>query len=495
MIPRSSPLAEHRPVAAAALLATFLQAINISIPNAAVLHIQGALSMTEDEIGWVFSSYIAASAIVMPMTSALAARVGRKTLFQAALAIFTVALVLDTLATTPLQFAFARILQGAAGGPLAPLAMAILLEETPPQRHARAGAVWTVTSLLGMLSGPGIGGWLTEVCGWRSIFYCSLPLVAFVFLAMGFWLAEKKPDQKPPFDFFGVVTFSIGIAGLQMMLDRGARLEWFASAEIWIEAAASILGFHLFVVHRMTRRSHFLGKALFNDRNFSLSTAMYFVLGFVLLPTLALTSPMLEEALGYPADAAGFLTIPRGVALIGAVTLTWRLPTWIDDRWTLVAGIALVVIGTRTMLGYSPLMDGEPVAIAGFLQGAGLGILMPALTRTAFSTLDPKWRAEGTLAFNLSRLYGSTIGIATVLIFFYRNTQSMHLALASHLRPYGAVADATGPLSGRALALVNEMITGQAAMIAVIGQFKLLMIAMLCVSPLVVFLRKPRAGA
>jgi MFS transporter, DHA2 family, multidrug resistance protein len=244
-------------------------------------------------------------------------------------------------------------------------------------------------------------------------------------------------------------------------------------------------------VQVLTRPTHFLDKALFRDRNFGLAALMYFALGFVLLPTLALTSPMLEELLGYPADTAGFVTIPRGAALIGAVILTWHAHLRIDNRLVAIGGMALAAYGTWAMIGYSPLMDAWPVAVAGVLQGAGIGTLMPALARAAFSTLDPKLRPEGTLLFNLARLYGSTIGIAVVQLFLYGNTQSMHLALAAHLRPYGAA----GPLAGRALAAVNDLLTGQAAMVAVIDQFKLLMIAVLCMSPLVLFLHKPRAAA
>lgn len=490
----STATGNHRALVVAALLATYMQAVNISLPNAAVLHIQGGLSMTDDEIGWVFTSYIAASAIVLPMMHWLAARFGRKATFQVSIAIFSAALVLDTLATTPLQFVSARILQGAASGTLAPLSMAILLDELPPLRHGRIGMVWSVTSLLGILSGPGLGGWLSEYYGWHSLFYFSLPIAAFIFLTMGLCLREKKFVKGPPFDFFGLVTFTMGIAGLQMVLDRGERMEWFASPEIWVEAIVSVLGFYLYIVHVLTRQEHFLHKALFKDRNFGLSTIIFFAFGFVLLPTLALTSPMLEELLGYPADTAGYITIPRGVALIGALIMTWRAPSRIDNRLLVVAGMALVVYANWRMLGYSPLMDWWPVVVAGALQGAGLGMMMPALTREAFGTLDPKFRTEGTVLFNLSRLYGSTIGVAIVQIYFFNNTQSMHLALAKHLRPYGAVAHMTGALSGRALAMVNEMVTGQAALIAVIGQFKILMIAMLVVSPLVLLLRKPRPG-
>lgn len=489
--PHSTPGA-HRVLIGAGLVATFLSAVNISIPNAALLHIQGGLSMSDDEVGWIFSSYIAASAIVMPMTHWLAGRFGRKMVFQVSMALFMLGLVLDTLATTPLQFVAARVVQGAASATLAPLSMAILLDELPPLRHGHIGIVWAVTALLGILSGPAIGGRLSEFNGWHSIFYVSLPPAVVISVAMALFLREKKAETRQRFDFFGFATFSLGIAALQMFVDRGERLEWFNSSEIWVEAIVAVLGFYLYTVHVMTKEEHFLNRAMFKDRNFTVGAALYFVFGFVLLPTLALTSPMLEELLGYPADTAGYLALPRGAALVAALLLTWRGPKRLDNRLFLVAGMALVIYGNGRMLGYSPLMDRWPVVIAGALQGAGLGVLMPAITRAAFSTLSPTLRSQGTVFFNLSRLYGSTIGISIVQVYFYNNTQAMHLALAKNVRPYGPVADATGRLAGAHLAQINELVTGQAALIALIGQFKLLMIAMLIVSPLVLFLRKPR---
>ena len=492
VVDAGTKVTSHRFLIMAALLATFMQAMNISIPNAAVLYLEGALSMTDDELGWVFTSYIAASAIVFPMTHWLAGRFGRRRVFQVSMALFSLGLILDTLATTPLQFVAARILQGAASGTLAPLSISILLDELPPLRHGHIGIVWSVTALLGMLSGPGIGGWLSEYAGWRSIFYLSLPLAAFASLTMGLYLREKKAQKSPPFDFFGVATFSMGVVGLQMLLDRGERMEWFASPEIWAEAAASVLGFYLYIVHVLTKDEHFLHKDLFKDRNFGLATVMFFALGFVLLPTLALTSPMLEELFGYPAHTAGYLTIPRGVALVGALLLTWSPPARIDNRLFVIGGLGLAIYGNWLMLGYSPLMDRWPVIWAGASQGAGLGILLPALTRAAFSTLDAKFRSEGTIFFNMSRLYGSTIGIAIVQIFLFNNTQSMHLALAKNLRPYRLGGDAGGSLSMQGLAMMNDLVTSQAAVIAIIDQFKILMVALLVVSPLALLLRKPR---
>jgi DHA2 family multidrug resistance protein len=428
----------------------------------------------------------------MPMTRWLAGRYGRKAVYQISVAVFALGLVLATLATTTMQFMAARIVQGAASGPLAPLSLAILLDILPAQRHARISLVWTITLVLGIVSGPSIGGWLCEYYGWGSIFTLSLPMAGFILLAMALSLPEKKAEQPPPSDLFGLATLALGMIGLQLLLDRGERVDWFNSAESWVEAAAAVLGFYLYLLHILTAKVHFLSKALFRDRNFVLSAILFFAFGFVLLPTMALTSPMLDELLGYPADTTGMMAIPRSIALVAALILTVRAPTRIDTRWLVAGGMALVIYANGRMLGYSPLMDWRPVIVAGVVQGAGLGMLMPALTKMAFSTLDPALRPEGTVLFNLSRLYGSTIGIALVQTFFHQNTQAMHVALAKDLTPYRAAAHVTGSIAAPGLVSLNHIITGQAAFVGIIGQFEVMMIAMLIASPLVLFLRKPR---
>lgn len=159
----------HHAITVAALMATFMETVNISLPNAALPHIQGTLSMADDEVGWVFTAYITAGATMLPMSRWLANRYGRKTVYQLALAIFSLGLLLNTLATTSLQFVFARIVQGAASGLLAPLSLIILLDVLPPPRHARITLAWTVCVMLGISSGASIGGWLSEYHGWHSI--------------------------------------------------------------------------------------------------------------------------------------------------------------------------------------------------------------------------------------------------------------------------------------------------------------------------------------
>lgn len=474
----------------AVLLATYLQSVNLPLPNAALRLIQGSVSMTDDQAGWIFTAYLAASAITLPVASWLAARFGLKRVYQLALAVFALGLMLATLATTPLEFIGARIIQGLASGVLAPLSMAIALETLAPEKRPAFGVRWTAIVLLGIVSGPSIGGWICEHYDWRPMFYLSLAPSAYIFLVIALLLSEKKAAKSPAFDFFGFGTFTLGMISLQMLLDRGERLDWFHSPKICLEAMAAVLGLYLFVVHVLTAKVHFISKHLLRDRNFVLSTILFFALGFVLLSTMALTSPMLDEILGYPPDTTGALTIPRGVGLVAAFLLMGRLPERFDRRPWVAAGIAIVVYANWLMLGYSPLMDSAPVAIAGAIQGVGLGIMMPALSKVAFSTLDPALRMEGTGLFNLARVYGSTLGVAIVQIFFFNNTQAMHTALVSNLTPYHAAAH-TATAGG--LEMLNEMITGQAAFIAVVDQFKLLLWVMLVVSPLVVFLRKPVA--
>ena len=246
--------------------------------------------------------------------------------YQLSIAGFALGLVLDTRAATPIQFVLARIVQGAVSGTLAPLSMAILLDVLPPKRHARISLVWTVCLMLGIVSGSSIGGWLSEYHGWRSIFYISLPMSGFIFLAVGLSLPEKGAEQNPPFDFFGLATFSLGMIGLQMLLDRGERLEWFASAEIWVEAIASVLGFYLYIVHILTAKAHFLNKALFKDRNFVLSTIMFFAFGFILLPTLALTSPITREMTSH-APTLRIPTMPSRHTELEASTCSNLMPS------------------------------------------------------------------------------------------------------------------------------------------------------------------------
>ncbi|MEA1652226.1 MFS transporter [Nitrospirillum sp. BR 11164] len=212
----------RRVLTLAAFVATYMQGVNISIPNAALPHMQGTLSMADDEIGWIFASYVTAGMVVLPMTRWLAGRLGRRTLLLGSVVLFIIGLLLDARAETCGQLILARVVQGAASGPIGPLALAVLHDVSPPARHARIGLASTACMLFGISSGPPIGGWLSEYHGWPAIFLASLPLAGFVLLVMALWLPERRAAENPPFDFVGLAAFSLGIVGLQLLLDRGS---------------------------------------------------------------------------------------------------------------------------------------------------------------------------------------------------------------------------------------------------------------------------------
>lgn len=486
---------QARTLRAAVLLTTYLQAVSVSMPNAALRFIQASLSMADDQAGWMFTSYLAASAITLPVAQWLAARWGMKAVYQASMAGFILGLLLASVATAPLGFIGARLLQGAASGLLAPLSLAIALETLAPARRPTFGTFWTAITLVGITSGPAIGAVVSEYLGWPWMFYASVGGGLLSFVAVGWLFEAKQPGTAPALDGFGIATFTLGMIGLQLFLDRGERLEWFDSPEICLEAAAGALGLYLFVAHVATANVHFINKGLLRDRNFVVSTLIFFGLGFVLLPTMALTSPMLDEVLGYPPVTTGYMTLPRAVGLVGAFWLMARVPAHLDHRPMVVISIAVVVYANGLMVGYSPLMDGWPVAVAGAIQGIGLGALMPSISKVACSTLEPGLRAEGTGLFNLARVHGSALGVALVQTLLFSNTQAMHQALVSHLTPYaGAVQGLSGSAPLSVLANLNERVSAQATFVALIDQFKVLMLAMVMLIPLALLLRKPAAA-
>lgn len=306
-------------------------------------------------------------------------------------------------------------------------------------------------------------------------------------------MSGGEETRRAPFDWLGFAALTLGLTGLQLLLDQGERLEWFASPEIRLEAFAAVLGFTLWLAHSLTTPRHFLDKGLLRDRNFLAASLMFFAFGFVLLPTVALTSPMLEELLGYPPDTTSAMTIPRSIALLLAMALAAHAPARIDNRLVILTALALTAWANWRMLAYSPLMDRWPVVTAGVLQGAGLGMLMPALGKAAFATLPAALKPQGMAVFNMARLYGSTLGIAVVQWFLADNTQAMHLALASHVTLHRATLQAPALLAGPGPTLLNATVTGQAAMIALLGQFKILMFAMVLAAPLILLLRKPQS--
>jgi DHA2 family multidrug resistance protein len=474
------------------MLASIMQALDGTIANVALPHIQGSLSSTQDQMSWVLTSYIVAAAIMTPLSGWLAGRFGRRRVFLFSILGFTIASAWCGLAQSLPEIVLARLLQGLSGAALIPMSQATLLDINPPHRHAQAMTVWVMGVTIGPILGPALGGWLTEHYSWRWVFFINVPIGILCFFGVLGFMRETT-QRISRFDFVGFASLSLAIGGLQLLLDRGPANDWFSSAETWIEATVSGLAFYMFVVHAMTTtRTPFISGAMFKDRNFLTGNLFIFIVGVVLFATLALLPPLLQGLLGYPVLFTGIVTAPRGIGTLAAMVVVGRFMGRVDSRYIIVAGLLMTAASLWQMTGFYLQMDPASVVWSGLLQGFGTGFVFAPLSALAFATLPPMLRNEGTAVFSLMRNMGSSIGISVVTMLLTRNTQIMHSRLAEHVTPFGDGLNALTPqvLSTTAgLAAIDGGVMRQAAMIAYNNDFKLMLVLTLCAVPLVVLLR------
>src|SRR5580698_10418025 len=238
----------HGLITTTVMMATIMQALDSTIANVALPRMQGTLSATQDQMGWVLTSYIVAAAVTIPLTGWLAGEFGRRRVFLISIFVFTLASALCGLAESLSQIVLFRFLQGVGGAALVPLSQAVLFDINLPKDFGRAMSIWGIGVTMGPILGPALGGWLTENYSWRWVFYINLPIGILAFLGLFFTLPDSRNAKGSRFDFLGFGSLSVAIASLQIMLDRGQLLDWFSSSEIVIEAAVAGLAFYLFLV-------------------------------------------------------------------------------------------------------------------------------------------------------------------------------------------------------------------------------------------------------
>jgi MFS transporter, DHA2 family, multidrug resistance protein len=486
-------------ITASIMLATIMQGVDNTIANVALPHIQGSLSAAQDQIAWVLTSYIVAVAIMTPLTGWLAGRLGIKYVFLISVAGFTLASALCGSATSLSQLVIYRLLQGACGAGLVPLSQSVLMQINPPERHGQAIAVWGIGVMLGPIFGPMLGGWLTEDYSWRWIFYINLPVGVIASIGILVFIRETRRTHREAFDFFGFVTLSIAVGALQMMLDRGQLKDWFNSTEIWTEAAISGLAFYLFIVHTATASDRsFINLDLMKSPNFMAGTVLMFFVGGILSGTLALLPTMLQSLMNYPVFTTGLVTAPRGIGTMVAMFLVGRLINRVDNRLIILGGFLLTVVSLWQMTGFSLQMGMGPVIVSGLLQGFGLGFTFVPLNTLALSNLPRHILTQGTAMRSLMRNLGGSIGISILEALLVQNTQIVHSRLIENLRPDNPLTQApmfASPFSltnPSGIAALNAEVTRQAAMVAYINDYALMMLIVVLLIPLLLLVRRAR---
>ena len=496
-----APVANRGAITVSIMMATFMQGVDTTIANVALPHMQGSFSAAQDQIAWVVTSYIVAAAIMTPLTGWLAGRFGIKYVFFISVAGFTVASVLCGIATSLAQMVIYRLLQGICGAALVPLSQSVLLQINPPHRHAQAMSVWGMGVILGPIIGPALGGWLTDQYNWRWVFFINVPAGVLAAAGIFIFIRETRHGRRERFDFFGFATLSLAIGALQMLLDRGELKDWFGATEICVEAAISGLALYLFIVHTATATERsFLNRDLLKDTNCIIGTVMMFLIGIPLYGTMTLLPTMLQDLMNYPVMTTGLVTAPRGVGTMVAMFVVARLIGRVDTRLVIVTGLLVTAVALWEMTGFSLYMGTSPIIVTGVLQGFGLGFVFTPLSTVTFSTLPRQLLTQGTAIFSLMRNIGGSVGIAIVEALLTENTQIVHSQLIEHLRPDNPLAQAqlAAPYSltiPSGVAALNAMATRQAAMVAYIDNFHLMMIMVIAGLPLVLLLRKPRPAS
>ena len=302
------------------MLAMIMQVLDSTIANVALPHMQASLGATFDSVSWVLTSYILATAIAMPLTGWLSDRFGSRRLFIFSVAGFIVTSMLCGIAVNLPEMVLFRVLQGASAAFVGPLSQSVMLDITPREQHAKAMAVWGMGIMVGPIMGPIIGGWLTDNYNWRWIFYINVP-IGIATLAILIALLPSRPVVRRSFDLFGFSMLAIGLAALQLMLDRGHQEDWLQSWEIRIELGLAIIGIWLFLVHMATGRRPMFDRDMLKNRNLLLGLFFMTNLGALLMATIALLPPMLQTVYGYPVIETGLVLAPRGIGVLFSLAL------------------------------------------------------------------------------------------------------------------------------------------------------------------------------
>lgn len=493
---------EHKGLLTLAVMgASIIQILDSTIANVAIPHMQTSLGATIDSVTWVLTSYILASAVAMPAAGWLSDRVGSRHLFLFAVAGFIVTSMLCGIATNLTQMVLFRILQGICAAFIGPLSQTILLDINPPEKAPRAMQIWGMGIMTAPIMGPMIGGWLTENYNWRWVFYINLP-IGIPTLLLLWWLLPSRPVTDRKMDVFGFAMLALGLASLQLMLDRGQHEDWFESWEIIIELFVTISAFWMFIVHSMTTKKPLFDPNMITNRNFV--TAMMFgtLIGLMMYGLFALLPPMLQNIYGYTVIDTGALLAPRGIGILIGMMAAGRLVTFMDIRWIIFTGFSLIAFSIWMMTGWAMEMGAWHFITVGLIQGFGMGVTFMPTNVVAFSTLSPTFRTDASSLLYLSRSVGSSLGISITVTILTRNMQVNYEELGGRITSASfyvidpAMADRFGVVGDTVMRVLDMEINRQAAMIAYLSDFQLLFYMVLAFLPLVLLIKpvKPEVG-
>lgn len=480
------------------ILASTCYTATILIATTLLPQMQGGLSATQDEISWVMTFNILATAVATPTTGWLVSSFGRRRTMMGCLAGFTVATFMCGASTSLESLVFWRVMQGGIGAPLIPLSQTLLLDSYPRSRHGFVMSLYGMSNIVGPVLGPMLGGYIGETLGWQWGFYLVLPVSILAFLLFRFFLPPDTAGTRvQPLDWIGFLSLSTAIACVQLVLSRGQRLDWYDSKEIWFETILGIVAFYIFLSHSLTAPRTFLNLWLFKDRNYAIGCVIVTIYGMLNFAPVVLLPSLLQQHAGFPDSAIGTFVGWRGVGNgLGFFSAMWLQR--LDPRFNLVLGASVQTASGYWLTHINLDVDLTTLAINSLMQGFSVGILWVPLTVATFSTLPVEYRPEGSAVFHLLRNLGSSLFISIAVAEIIRTTSANYSRMTEIVTSYNKALQlpwVTGAwtldtLSG--LARLAKEMNRQATMIGFSNAFLLYTLVSALAIPLCLLVKPPR---
>ncbi len=423
-----SPAAVSRPainpwfVAVAVVIPTFMEVLDTTIANVALRYIAGGLSAAQIDSEWVITSYLAANAIILPISGWLSAHLGRRNYFMLSIAVFTLASALCGMATSLGQIILFRVIQGLAGGGLQPSSQGVLLDSFPPEKQGTAMTMFGIAALIGPIVGPTLGGWLVVNYDWRWIFYVNVP-VGLLALAAAYFLVqdpdylkkERAELRRQPlnFDYIGLGLLALTMSCWEIMLSKGQEWDWLGDPFWRVQTLIIlfVLGLGFLLVWEMRIANPIVNFRVLGERNFAMSCIIIFC-AFAVLYAASISLPALLQALfGYDALAAGLVLSPAGISSISMmVVVGLLLGRGADARWLIAAGLVVVAASNYWMAYMNLQISPAQAAYPRMVLTAGLGLIFAPINVAAFMYTPKHLRGAAVGLLALLRNEGGSVG-------------------------------------------------------------------------------------
>jgi MFS transporter, DHA2 family, multidrug resistance protein len=494
-------------VALTVMLPTLMVIMDTSVVNVSLDHIRGSLSAGIDESTWSITSYLAANAIVIPITGWLSRLLGRKRLLILSVSLFTLSSLLCGMAWSIQSLVVFRILQGLSGGALQPISQSILLETFPPSQHGTAMAIFGIGIMFGPIIGPFLGGWITDNWSWNWIFFINIP-VGFISILMSVLFIVDPAyirDVKMKIDYWGLVFLSVGIGCLQIILDKGQREDWFSSDFIIWLSVASVMSLVIFVIVELFAKHPIVDLKILKNFSFSLGNIIIFFVFVNLFGSIVLLPMYLQSLMGYTSTLAGLVLAPGGVATLVVMPVVGLLITRINSKGIVIVGIIVTAYSTYLMSAFNRLADFNTVVWPRIIMGIGVGLIIIPLTTLTLSRMKKEQMGNATSIFNLVRNIGGSFGVAISTTILTRRAQFHQARLIDHLTPFDmpyALGSSRASevlrqrgmepaFSGQGgLAAIYDQVIREASMMSFNDVFYLLSVMLVLTVPLVFFMSR-----